>query len=227
MELTGGIHMIDGVRGAHAYLVPAANGLYVLDTGMPGNAARMLAYVKSLGRKPKDVSMILLAHADMDHAGSAAELKRRTGAKIAIHRLEAPVLAGVKEGKRTRGALGVLMRVFRTFMKMEMIEADVMPVDGEKVGPLTVIAAPGHTEGTVCFFSEAAQALVTSHIALELNRPLFVDINWTGDSWHGECFHPCTVRRKGVLYTPLELYLNDIRGSALCWDLTFLCQLNS
>ena len=32
MELTGGIHMIEGVRGAHAFLVPAADGLYVVDT---------------------------------------------------------------------------------------------------------------------------------------------------------------------------------------------------
>jgi hydroxyacylglutathione hydrolase len=160
MELTGGIHRIDGVRGAHAYLVPAADSLYVVDTGMPGNATRILAYVESLGRRPKDVSIILLTHADMDHAGSAAELKRRTGAKIAIHGLEAPVLAGLKDGKRTRGALGVLMRVFRTFMKMEKIGADVMLVDGEKVGPLTVIAAPGHTEGTVCFISEGARTLI-------------------------------------------------------------------
>ena len=56
----GGIHRIDGVRGAHTYLVPAADGLYVVDTGMPGNAARILAYRESLGRKPKDVGIILL-----------------------------------------------------------------------------------------------------------------------------------------------------------------------
>ncbi len=104
--------------------------------------------------------MILLTHADMDHAGSAAELKRMTGAKIAIHAREAPVLDGSKEGKKARGALGVLLAVFSTFMKIEKVAADVMLTDGEKVGPLTVIATPGHTEGSVCFFCEGARTLL-------------------------------------------------------------------
>jgi hypothetical protein len=32
VELTGGIHRVDGVRGANCYFVPGADGLYLVDT---------------------------------------------------------------------------------------------------------------------------------------------------------------------------------------------------
>jgi len=65
MELTS----IDGVRGADCYLAPGADALYLVDTGMPNNALRVLRYLKSLDRAAKDPRKILLTHSDIDHAG--------------------------------------------------------------------------------------------------------------------------------------------------------------
>ena len=110
MELNSGIHKVDGVRGANCYLVPAADGFYLIDTGMPGNAQKIIQYLKALGKNEKDLHMILLTHSDMDHSGSAAELKRRTGAKLAIHEGDAPSLSGAKELKKVKGVLGLLFR---------------------------------------------------------------------------------------------------------------------
>ena len=159
MELNSGIHKIDGVRGANCYLLPAADGLYLVDTGMPGNAQKILQYLKAVGKNEKDLRMILLTHSDMDHSGSAAELKRRTGAKIAIHEGDAPSLSGEKQLKKLKGLLGLLFRIMGKFMKFEKVAADVVLKDGEKVGPLTVIATPGHTEGSVSFVSEAIRTI--------------------------------------------------------------------
>jgi glyoxylase-like metal-dependent hydrolase (beta-lactamase superfamily II) len=159
MELNSGIHKVDGVRGANCYLVPAADGFYLIDTGMPGNAQKIIQYLKALGKNEKDLHMILLTHSDMDHSGSAAELKRRTGAKLAIHEGDAPSLSGEKELKKVKGVLGLLFRIMGKFMKFEKVAADVVLKDGEKVGPLTVIATPGHTEGSVSFLSEAMRTL--------------------------------------------------------------------
>ncbi|MGA2977811.1 MAG: MBL fold metallo-hydrolase [Spirochaetia bacterium] len=159
MELNSGIHKVDGVRGANCYLVPAADGLYLIDTGMPGNAQKIIHYLKEIGKNEKNLHMILLTHSDMDHSGSAAELKRRTGAKLAIHEGDAPSLSGEKELKKVKGVLGLLLRIMGKFMKFEKVAADVVLKDGEKVGPLTVIATPGHTEGSVSFFSEAIRTL--------------------------------------------------------------------
>jgi len=155
MELNNGIHRVDGARGANCYLMPAAEGFYLIDTGMPGNAQKILQYLKALGKNEKDLHMILLTHSDMDHSGSAAELKRRTGAKIAIHEGDAPSLSGQRELKKVKGVVGFLFRIMGKFMKFEKVVADVVLIDGEKIGPLAVIATPGHTKGSVCFLNEA------------------------------------------------------------------------
>ena len=50
----------------------------------------MLAALDHLGRRPADVRRIVLTHAHIDHAGGAAELVRRTGAPVAVHRDDVP-----------------------------------------------------------------------------------------------------------------------------------------
>ena len=42
MELNNRIHRVDGVRGANCYLMPTAEGFYLIDTGMPGNAEKII-----------------------------------------------------------------------------------------------------------------------------------------------------------------------------------------
>ena len=103
--------------------------------------------------------MILLTHSDMDHSGSAAELRRRTGAKLAIHEGDAPGLSGERELKKVKGAFGLLFRIMVKLMKLEKAAPDVILKEGDKVGPLTIIATPGHTEGSVSFLSEANRTL--------------------------------------------------------------------
>lgn len=92
MEITSGIHRIDGVRGANCYFVITESKMLVIDTGMPGNGNKIIKYVNRLGRNPSDINYVILTHADIDHIGSAAELKKITGAKLAIHANDAPIL---------------------------------------------------------------------------------------------------------------------------------------
>ena len=66
------IHRIPGVRGANAWLVASDEGLVLVDTGLPGNGGRIVAFLAALGRAPGDLSAIALTHYDPDHAGSAA-----------------------------------------------------------------------------------------------------------------------------------------------------------
>ncbi|MGO9080327.1 MAG: MBL fold metallo-hydrolase [Streptosporangiaceae bacterium] len=46
MRLTDGIYKVDGVRVANVYLVVTEDGLLLIDSGMPGNAKRILAFTK-------------------------------------------------------------------------------------------------------------------------------------------------------------------------------------
>jgi glyoxylase-like metal-dependent hydrolase (beta-lactamase superfamily II) len=94
MQIAAGVHRIDGLRAANCYLVAIDDGLLLVDTGMPGSAKRIVACLESTGSHAADLRYIVLTHCDMDHIGSVARLKELTGAKVAIHELDGPVLAG-------------------------------------------------------------------------------------------------------------------------------------
>jgi hydroxyacylglutathione hydrolase len=145
MNVAPGIHEVDGVRVANVYLVTIDDGLLLVDTGMPGNAKRVLRFVERLGRQPSEIRTIVLTHCDLDHAGSAAELKRRTGARLAVHELDAAVVAGRQEPQKGGRVMRALYRAFR----FRPVEPDLLLRDGDTIGGLQVLHVPGHTAGSI------------------------------------------------------------------------------
>ncbi len=152
MEIRPGIHLLDGIRGANSYLSVMDDGIVVIDTGMPGNAERILRQIKALNKAPKEIKLIILTHSDIDHAGSAAELKKMTEAKVAIHSGDASSLSGDKELKTVKGIIGVIFKLMMRFMRFPKIKPDIILKDGDEIGNLKVIHTPGHTEGSVCLY---------------------------------------------------------------------------
>jgi glyoxylase-like metal-dependent hydrolase (beta-lactamase superfamily II) len=161
--------LVPGVRGANAWLVASPEGLVLVDTGLPGNGERVVAFLTSLGRAPGDLSAIALTHHDPDHAGSAAEVKALTGAPVAVHAHDAPVLAGgltaaASKGPWRRGALlarlarlgheigmALMVRLPWTRATWRRCPADRLLADGDRLPGLAVVHAPGHTAGSAAF----------------------------------------------------------------------------
>ena len=81
MELLARLHWIEG-RASNIYLWQGDAGLLMFDTGMPGDAKKILAYIDEAGFRPADVMAILITHADKDHAGGAAELSDHCQAPV-------------------------------------------------------------------------------------------------------------------------------------------------
>jgi hydroxyacylglutathione hydrolase len=152
LEIVEGIHLIPRVRGANAYLVKGDQDITVVDTGLPGNAGKMVDYVESIGCHRSDVRTIVLTHSDMDHAGSAARLKEETHAKVAIHEADAPRLSGEEELKTAKGVLGLFLRMATDVMRFDRLKADILLKDSDTIDSLTVIHTPGHTEGSICLY---------------------------------------------------------------------------
>ena len=153
MRIEDGIHRVDGIRGVNSYLAETSEGLAIVDTGVPGSASKVLAQIAAIGAKPGDVRYILLTHADIDHVGGVAQLRRATKAKVAIAEEDALALAGLAASKRRTGIVGVIMRAVSALIKAEPVEPDVLLHDGDEIGGLRVIAAPGHSAGSVAFLS--------------------------------------------------------------------------
>jgi glyoxylase-like metal-dependent hydrolase (beta-lactamase superfamily II) len=156
MRVTDDIHRVDGVRGANSYVVTSReDGLLLVDTGLPGNAPRIVEFVEQLGFKPQDIRTIVITHADPDHVGSVAELKRLTDAEVAIHGQDAPALAGERRAKKTGGAMGVVFKLLSPLMRVSPLQADRLLLEGDEIRGFHVIEVPGHTLGSIALYRPA------------------------------------------------------------------------
>jgi len=76
----------------NAYLVRGPSGYIVVDTGTPGSAGLILETMTVRGLSPEGLRLILITHGHVDHFGSAAELREKTGAPVAVHQDDAVAL---------------------------------------------------------------------------------------------------------------------------------------
>ena len=106
-----------------------------------------------LARHGLEVKQIVVTHAHIDHVGGAVQLKRATGAPILLNQNDLPLL---KMMDIQAGWLGVT--------PPEVAAPDVSAEDGMAVGianqPAQVMHTPGHTQGSVSLYFEAAGLLI-------------------------------------------------------------------
>jgi hydroxyacylglutathione hydrolase len=152
VKITDSVYLVPGVTGANSYVFVGGEALVLVDTGFGGNASKILEFVRGLGKEAASIAYIVLTHGDIDHVGSVARLKGLTGAKVAIHRADAPRLSGEMKLNRAKGAMGVLFAIMSPFVKFETTKPDVLLEDSDKIAGLTVVHTPGHTAGSVSFY---------------------------------------------------------------------------
>jgi glyoxylase-like metal-dependent hydrolase (beta-lactamase superfamily II) len=148
--------------GVNAFLIDS-DELILVDTGTPGSADTILQAVRAIGRESGDVRHILVTHCHPDHAGSLAELKRRTGALAYMHPLEAAITRTGKVAPDLSPAPG-MEDLFRQFIGSGGAEYDPAEIehelqDGDELpiaGGMRAIHVPGHCAGQLAFLWHAA-----------------------------------------------------------------------
>ena len=136
----------------------------LVDTGAPGDLKRILAALKAHGVEPRQLALILLTHGHGDHAGCAAELRRRSGAQIALHTADAGLARSGRSGVlAVQDVLGRLMRPFID-EEFEPFEPDLRFEQGIALEPYglrgRVLPTPGHTPGSVSVVLANGEALI-------------------------------------------------------------------
>ncbi len=153
VEITSGVHVVDGVS-PYCYLVAEDDGSVTLvDTGMSRDGNKVLDYAESsMSKRASDIKTIVLTHCHTPYVRGAFELRKATGARVAIHEDDSDYLAGKKDMPVPKGAAGALFRISQPFLSITNFEPDQRLKDGDRVGRLTVVHAPGHTPGSVALY---------------------------------------------------------------------------
>lgn len=153
---------------SNAYLVREDDGLTVIDTSLQGSAGAIQAAARELGAP---IRRIALTHAHSDHYGSLDALHEALP--------EAEVLVSARDARLLRGDLGPEPgepsgRLFRGVFWPPAKTAPTRTIaEGDRVGSLEVIAAPGHTPGQMAFMDSRDRSLVCGDAYLALGG-LFV-----------------------------------------------------
>jgi glyoxylase-like metal-dependent hydrolase (beta-lactamase superfamily II) len=137
-------------------LLEAPQGLILVDCGSSRQERWVLQAMQRLGRS--DLRLIFITHAHLDHYGSAAALRRLTGAPVAIHRDDAGAMALAQTNVGQARSYGRLVRLILPLAELLLrptpLEADLLLEDGDDLGINGLLArvlhAPGHTPGSAC-----------------------------------------------------------------------------
>lgn len=93
------VHVIRG-RASPSYIIDG-KGLAVVDVCFPSDAAGIMKYVHGeMGRDVKDIRLIVLTHAHVDHVNGVDSLKNMTGAELTAYINAKKYLTGKKSIKR-------------------------------------------------------------------------------------------------------------------------------
>jgi glyoxylase-like metal-dependent hydrolase (beta-lactamase superfamily II) len=151
---------------ANAFLIEGENALVLVDAGSPGFEQKVFQVMHKLKRD--DLSLIYITHAHLDHYGSAAALRRTTGASIATHKADGETMAKGETplgSVRGRGKwVNLLFPILSSLLKPEMTAPDILLEDGDDLTSFGlegfIVHTPGHTPGSSCLILDGEIAFV-------------------------------------------------------------------
>lgn len=138
----------------NCYLVEEEDGVTLIDAALPYSSKGILQAVQEIG---KPLTRIILTHVHDDHVGALDALKAKLP-EVAVHvsARDARLMDGdvsLDPGEPTSPIRGWVPKKLIT-------RADVTFTDGDRIGSLLAVAAPGHTPGSFALLDTRSGALV-------------------------------------------------------------------
>ena len=161
-SVVSNVYSIDGLRTANVFVITDDAGLTLIDTGMPGEADKIITQLEAAGYGVADIQRILVTHTHSDHVGSLADLVQRSGAQVMAHQAEVAYIEQTQSLVYTAFWRRFVGWLVDRLSKSAPCAVDVALQDGDVVdvlGGLRVIHTPGHTPGSIVLYQSAQQVL--------------------------------------------------------------------
>lgn len=159
----------------NVYLLETPAGPVLVDSAAPGMMPWLRRALGRLGLAPRDLAGVVVTHFHRDHVGTALALSREG---VPVHALaaEVPYLTGAATHPGYGPTwFGRMLHALETRVLGPLTFTDVRPLeDGESLfdSSWTVVAAPGHTPGSLALFDRDRGDLLSGDTLVnQLGRP--------------------------------------------------------
>lgn len=133
----------------YSYLIYGET-ITLIDTGVAGCENTIFDSIRSIGRDPREISLIILTHSHPDHIGAAKAIKKATGCSAMAHPAERAWIEDVDLQSRERPVPGFSTVVGGPVqLDHELADGDVIDPDGTEEYELQVFHTPGHSAGSI------------------------------------------------------------------------------
>ena len=153
MAITDGVFQVRAIGARVTVLVENGEALLV-DAGLRGSSGTILQGLETLGLFPEQIRRVVITHAHPDHSGGLGRLVAGREVSVAVHRLEADIIAGTAPppSPLQNGLIGkmtqpVVSRLMGSSVPVDdrLEDGDIIPFGTE----VRVVHLPGHTEGSI------------------------------------------------------------------------------
>lgn len=150
------------------------NGFTLVDTGTKNNADKIFRTMEKAGKNPHNIKQVVLTHCHADHAGSAAEIKRRLGIPVWAHNMDASL---IEKGIAARMPMQLTPDIINWFIynifvkpagtTIEAVKVDEQLKDNDILpvaGGVQVIHTPGHSAGHIVLLVKNEGVLIAGDL---------------------------------------------------------------
>lgn len=141
-------------RGSFYLINDPKSGIILIDTGYPGSIKKILKFINKIEKGPKDISHILITHADGDHVANLNNLIKVSGAKVYMSKLTWNYLSVQKSPPHWPFPInyiaGIASKIFIKKVKEAVFinDGDILNI----AGGIRVVNTPGHTPDHVSYY---------------------------------------------------------------------------
>jgi glyoxylase-like metal-dependent hydrolase (beta-lactamase superfamily II) len=161
-------------RFVYVYLI-CGRRVTLIDSGVAGCEGTILDYLRSIGREPAEIAMLVLTHSHPDHVGAARAIQQATGCRVAAHAAEQDWIEDVDLQARQRPVPGFATLVGGS-VRVDQVLQHGDTIDLEDTLRLEVLHTPGHSRGSISLVFPQDQALFSGDaIPLAGDIPIYED----------------------------------------------------